>query len=410
MVVFVTILLVHASCYMPFIIDDALISLRYAERFLEGKGLTWTDGQPVEGYSNLLWLLANALLGFLGVDLISACRILGCGCMAAVIVAVVMYYSRRPHSDRLGLAVGLLFFSCAGPIAVWSIAGLEQPLIAAALAGAILCYWSAIEGQCRNRRWGVLLGTFLGMLCLTRPDGPLFTAALAAAFVFGASLKYHRWSWPFLLSFVLIPVACCAGQLAFRLAYYHDWLPNPAYAKVAPSWHHVEFGWEYVRKAHKSLLPLSLIAIVCLLVGLANRSSRSRSIPLAFMLSAWIGYLVFVGGDVFPAHRHFVPVIVILMFALIDGIPILGQMIAAELTAPRISLWIGMVLLFGFFVAGQFGDLDNHLAMTGYVEWDGRLFGLDLKQAFFEKQPLLAVTGGAVCPIGLSSRVWICWD
>ena len=43
--------------YYPFLSDDALISLRYASRLLQGKGLTWTDGPPVEGYSNLLWTL-----------------------------------------------------------------------------------------------------------------------------------------------------------------------------------------------------------------------------------------------------------------------------------------------------------------------------------------------------------------
>jgi hypothetical protein len=43
----------HARHYLPFLADDALISLRYANRLLEGNGLTWTDGHPVEGYSNL---------------------------------------------------------------------------------------------------------------------------------------------------------------------------------------------------------------------------------------------------------------------------------------------------------------------------------------------------------------------
>ncbi|HVR20316.1 MAG TPA: hypothetical protein VMS65_11485, partial [Polyangiaceae bacterium] len=50
-------LLLHALHYYPFISDDALISLRYARRFAQGLGLTWTDGERVEGYTNLLWVL-----------------------------------------------------------------------------------------------------------------------------------------------------------------------------------------------------------------------------------------------------------------------------------------------------------------------------------------------------------------
>ena len=398
MLFFIAILLVHAWCYMPFIIDDALISLRYAQRFLAGQGLTWTDGPPVEGYSNFLWVLANACLGFLGIDLITAARILGCSCMAAVIVAVVWYYSRRPQVDRLGLLVGLIFWSCSGPSAVWAIAGLEQPLIAIALVGAVLVYWSATEGDHQNWKKGAGLGMLLGVLCLTRPDGPLFTAALVAAYLLGAALKGHRWCWPFLLVFTLLPFACWAGQLGFRLVYYHDWLPNTAYAKVAFSWRHLDGGWDYVRKAYRSLLPISFMALACIVLGLAGRASRSRFLPIAITLAAWIGYLVFVGGDIFPAHRHFIPVIVLFLLAFIEGIPLLRQVLQTELAVPRPAIWIGAALLFALFVPAQFRDPDNHLAMIGRAEWDGQLFGLDLKQAFSEKQPLIAVTGAGCVP------------
>ena len=49
---------VQAAWPWPFFSDDAFVSLRYAERLLHGDGLTWTDGERVEGYSNLLWVLA----------------------------------------------------------------------------------------------------------------------------------------------------------------------------------------------------------------------------------------------------------------------------------------------------------------------------------------------------------------
>src|SRR5690606_2465390 len=47
----------NARRYLPFMADDAFISLRYSERFLQGKGLTWNDGERVEGYSNITWVL-----------------------------------------------------------------------------------------------------------------------------------------------------------------------------------------------------------------------------------------------------------------------------------------------------------------------------------------------------------------
>jgi arabinofuranosyltransferase len=79
----VMVLLAHANRYLAFHSDDTLISLRYAERLLDGQGLTWTAGERVEGYSNLLWILLIAGLGALGVDLLDASRVLGVACLAA---------------------------------------------------------------------------------------------------------------------------------------------------------------------------------------------------------------------------------------------------------------------------------------------------------------------------------------
>ena len=62
-VVALPVLLLHAFHYMPYMSDDSLIVARYAERLIEGRGLTWTDGERVEGYSNLLWVLLIAGVG-----------------------------------------------------------------------------------------------------------------------------------------------------------------------------------------------------------------------------------------------------------------------------------------------------------------------------------------------------------
>src|SRR5262245_30143072 len=43
--------LLHARMYLPLFVDDGFISLRFARRLAEGRGLTWNDGERVEGYS-----------------------------------------------------------------------------------------------------------------------------------------------------------------------------------------------------------------------------------------------------------------------------------------------------------------------------------------------------------------------
>ena len=53
--------LAHAFYYWDWVEDDAFISLRYAQNFVDGSGLVFNLGEPVEGYSNLAWVLYAAM-------------------------------------------------------------------------------------------------------------------------------------------------------------------------------------------------------------------------------------------------------------------------------------------------------------------------------------------------------------
>jgi hypothetical protein len=44
------------------LVDDAMISMRYARNLAEGSGLVWNVGERVEGYTNLLWTLFMTLV------------------------------------------------------------------------------------------------------------------------------------------------------------------------------------------------------------------------------------------------------------------------------------------------------------------------------------------------------------
>src|SRR5579872_3700915 len=87
-------LLAHCAYFYPFTADDTFISLRYAERLLQGKGLTWNDGEHVEGYSNLLWVLLNAALGAIGFNLVAAARMLGIA-SATLTLPVLVWHARE---------------------------------------------------------------------------------------------------------------------------------------------------------------------------------------------------------------------------------------------------------------------------------------------------------------------------
>ena len=394
-------LAIHAAHYLPFIADDALISLRYAERLIEGRGLTWTNGERVEGYSNLLWVLITAALGALGLDLIDAARAAGFAGMAAAIALVVWYFVRGGASGDASSATPAAAFAAfalalSGPIAVWAIGGLEQGLLIGLLAAAIVTLAPHLYAPERTTlRRLILPGILFGCLTWTRPDAPMFAVIAAGAlFIAGGrrltSLKHAA----FLFA---IPLGFVAAQLAFRLWYYDDWLPNTAYAKISFSDKHAQDGWKYLRDGAKLFMPLAIPATLGLAVWFA-RAQRfdPMLLMLGAMMAAWSVYVMIIGGDIFPARRHFTPLILLSAFA--------GGYAMLHLARRRriwflSMLWIALVGLFYIHQDRQLADKENHRALTEIINIKtGIPVGKLLRTAFADTQPLLAIDPAGFVP------------
>lgn len=388
-----SLLLFHAMRYYPFLTDDALISLRYADRLVDGRGLTWTDGERVEGYSNLTWVLATALLHLLGVDLVVACRLLGVGCFVGVLWFVVAWEGARTEQ---GLWAGALAASAAaltGACAVWLIGGLEQPLVALLLAGALCACRAGLDGRTEDLRWPAIL---LALLCLSRPDGVLLSGSVVLAYLlagarelpvgqaFSASLRAGvRLGWP--------SVAALAGQLAFRLLYYHDWVPNTARAKLSLSSERLIEGLTYVQHGVEFLWPLLALAVLSTLLGRAF----SRPLLLVWLpLVNWTAYVALVGGDFFPGRRMLVPTVVLLAFAIASGI----SGVLSSSPRPLLALVPCAALLLVQIPLTWFDPENTHALLVAPWAANDRVVGRLLKKAFAQEQPLLAVDGAGGLP------------
>jgi hypothetical protein len=235
---FSAILLICTKRYYPFLSDDALISLRYVYRLLDGKGLTWTDGHLVEGYSNLLWILLTAVAGLFGIDLIMAVRLLGVVMMIGIILVVTYWYlyQRDVRSGIAPLIVGLFFFSVAAPTSVWAIGGLEQPLFALLIAIAIPLVLTITKAEQASNTVLLGLSLVLGLTAVTRPDGLLFAVAALLSIYLGRYVtNMRRLSIRELLLLLSMPLLFYGAQLVFRLVYYGEWVPNTALVKISPS-------------------------------------------------------------------------------------------------------------------------------------------------------------------------------
>lgn len=377
----------HAAYYYPFMADDAFISLRYSQRLLEGHGLTWSDGMPVEGYSNLLWVLLCALLALTGIELTLVARILGCLCSMATIAAVMYAVAPKPGARRYDVApslVSALMIAGSGSIAAWAVGGLEQALLAALVAWAHAIVVRHIdEFDLWSRKRQETVGVLLGLVAWTRPDGLIFAVAILASCLLVGVLSRVRWR---VLARIALTVAAFYWlQLAFRLVYYGEWVANTAHVKLALTKTRYLGGMKYLADGANGLLPLVLLATPVLVGCFARLTLAKRLIVLAASSILWSAYVMAIGGDLFPAHRHLVVLVVLL------------TLLAGQATSYLCSLrnglrWTWLTLCTGGLVAYlglQRMDSDNWVAHAELWEWAAVPVGRLLRQ-FESKHPVLA--------------------
>ena len=318
------------------LLDDGMISMRYAQNLAHGHGLKWnTTGPPVEGFTNLLWTLWMAFIHFLPGDdskrslYVSATGVLIL--MANVLVARAVARRLVPDSPRVALyscwLVALYY-----PILYWTLRGMEVGALALATGVAVLLALRiADEPKARDQ---VLLTVVLVTAILIRTDAIIPAALVVAWLIWKASPDRRRFT-------VLLSGSAVAAGLVIQLAvsriYYGDWLPNTYYLKVT--------GIPLSTRLHRGLGGLVSIGILELylpvvLCALYFACTRRRAHPAMILLSAlFVGqcaYSAWVGGDAWEANQ------LANRFVSTEAIPLLiGAAVAIDtlMRAPSSTRW-----------------------------------------------------------------------
>lgn len=369
----------------PWIADDAFISLRYAQRLVEGQGLTWNDGERVEGYSNPLWVLLTAGLGWCGVDWVHAVRGLGLACTIATFAVLACS----------GLVQGLgrgaiLVLAGLSTTAVWSIGGLEGPLVLLLLVGTAACLQRA--GQATDERWSWWAGGLLALVVWTRPEGPLWAAITVAAFWWWRRLEPNRGRGGD-RGLLVPPLLAVALLVACRRAYYGEWLPNTAFAKGEASTASLQLGLQYLGSALLATRALGGLALIGLLLSRPRGKSSPVGLFAALGLGLWSAYVVQIGGDGFPCNRMFLPALAPMVLLAAHGL----QRLASGSLWSRRAAW---ALCLGSGAVGLWDvvrpPVDARQQLSTW-EWSGVAIGTWLGKAFPER-PLLAVDAAGALP------------
>lgn len=273
-------------------IDDAFIHLRVAHNLATGAGPVFNVGERVEVSSSPMWTMLLALLLWLGLTGKTATAVLGlvAACAAGAATSLLGYLA----GGVVTALVAPLLLSVLPSFSAWAGSGMETPLGLFALAVATTSALSARSGNAPLRT-----GILCGLSVYVRPE---LLAVIPSLFVITV------WSLPAAarMRAAAVFAASAGGVIALlflsRYAYFHEWLPNTYYAKVAEGGLSQRIrGLRYTGgfvKEHAVLLVVALYAL---------RRGTIRIKWLALVMLNVLAASVWAGGDGFKFARLALP-------------------------------------------------------------------------------------------------------
>lgn len=332
-------------------VDDAYISYVYARNAVLGHGLTFNPSERVEGFTNFLWTAMMTPIVGAGWDVGRVSSALGVA-FAIGILALVRHLARLLALPSLVGWLTALFLVADGSFALWSVSGLETSLFAFLVTLGVFLYiqeniarakhfgtQSSPKMLCRYALEFPASGVVLALAALTRPEAAAVFALTAA----------HQAAWRLIDQRRLATRGDVARVAAFsalfipywlvRWRYYHSFLPNSFYAKVAAGGPiaQIERGWNHVQQFVSVHLGWWILipATVALGVALVDYSRARRLAAtgdvgarpgrvfgfsyLALLILAYGAYIVYVGGD-WSVGRFFVPILPFVYLLIASGL------------------------------------------------------------------------------------------
>ena len=342
--------------------DDAMISMRYAQNLSNGHGLVFNiGGPPVEGFTNLGWVLWMSLLHLLPIP--ARFMALPVSITSGVFLIATIWLAARltnllvPKSRYAPVAAAGLTASCYS-LAYWSLHGMEVGVIAFLVTAAAVTFteWHH-SGQ---RRYLIRIALLISLGLLVRPDAAI-VAAITIVFVGLTSTKQNR-----IKSIVAVasPIVLLAISLtAFRSVYFEAVVPNTYLLKVSK----IPLESRLERGGLSMLTELLRTGLGIMgAAALIGWTKFGRSWPFAYcatIVIAVCAYSVYVGGDAWETYRfpnRYISIALPLLFALVAAS--YSILLEGHPVDRRLVVWLAsalsILLAFAFLPLPKLDDLD----------------------------------------------------
>jgi arabinofuranosyltransferase len=286
--------------------EDAYISFRTVDNFLNGYGLTWNIDERVQAYTHPMWMFVMTFANmFISSVYYASIVVSFLFCLIAifrVVFAINSYYSKTDEKlVKLFLFILLLVGSKA--FMDYTTSGLENPLSHLLLVlfySPILFSDDKIKDYNGKRQFFLF---FIASLAFFNRQDTVLLYIPVLVYILVMSIK-QKCFWK-TFGIALLGTLPATLWLAFSLFYYGFPFPNTAYAKLNTGVHFIPLviqGFEY----YGDCLIFDPVTLVFITVSLVFAfSSKERKLVLsAIGIILYLLYILKIGGD-FMRGRFF---------------------------------------------------------------------------------------------------------
>jgi len=333
-----------------FRVDDAYISFGFSKNLAHGRGLIFSHDVRVEGYTNFLWTVANALPIRLlpDADPLIAARVMCLATLAGLLLAT--WKLARLFVGQGLAAVSVVCLASWTDLSRAALSGLETVPHAMLLAFGTLAYLRELRAESRHSLWWFVAAALMRI-------SSMLSLVFVCAFEVALRVVDRQLSARALLRWAGAPLLSFGVYFAWRFRYYGLLLPTTYYAKNMVAAADPDRGASYLWDALRDLGGLAIVPIATL--ALAGSFERRRVFLLCAAASE-AACVMHVGGDWMPFNRFCISLAAPLVVLFVAG---LGEVWKAANASPLPTRGAAFALAAAA-VAWVLAHADSHLVAT----------------------------------------------